>query len=210
MKWMALVALSVALSVAGCGVAPTSTQHSAPGSLGARSADAGYGDISAALVRLAKRQFKSLDRNGDGKITIGRIKSLGRDGNGKTITLYYDGEIHDDFTLNFDDWFLRTAQLDRDFDGSITLPEFTAACTNQRVVEAVRSLEVSFNQFDAARSNDLTKEEFVRGLASRPLQRVLKPTDFETGDVNHDGKLTRSEFEDLYLDKVTAMPVRGE
>lgn len=131
-------------------------------------------------IRELKELFKTLDKNGDGSLTLEELR-VGLQGkeNGETL-------LH----------IMKSA--DTDNSGEINYTEFIAATIDANVFMRQDYLRTAFDMFDADGSGKIDNEEVKALLQGEELQNLCSPDAIKTAmeeiDTNGDGEIDFEEF----------------
>lgn len=131
-------------------------------------------------IRELKELFKTLDKNGDGSLTLEELR-VGLQGkeNGDTL-------LH----------IMKSA--DTDGSGEINYTEFIAATIDANIFLREDYLRTAFEMFDADKSGKIDNEEVKALLQGDELQNLCSPEAIKTAmeeiDTNGDGEIDFEEF----------------
>ena len=127
-----------------------------------------------------KELFKTLDKNGDGSLTLEELR-VGLEGKENGATLLH---------------IMKSA--DTDNSGEINYTEFIAATIDANVFMRQDYLRTAFEMFDADGSGKIDNEEVKALLQGDELQNLCSPDAIKTAmeeiDTNGDGEIDFEEF----------------
>jgi len=131
-------------------------------------------------IRELKELFKTLDKNGDGSLTLEELR-VGLEGKENGVTLLH---------------IMKSA--DTDNSGEINYTEFIAATIDANVFMRQDYLRTAFEMFDADGSGKIDNEEVKALLQGDELQNLCSPDAIKTAmeeiDTNGDGEIDFEEF----------------
>lgn len=133
------------------------------------------------IKKQASDLFATLDKNGDGKVSLEELK---------------DGMSDNGIVLNDQELHLILSQIDNNDTGFIDFNEFMTAFINKNIEFTKENLESTFAIFDADGNGEITTSE---------LKKILGQTESEWAstikeiDENKDGKIDIKEFKNLLL-----------
>jgi len=128
-----------------------------------------------------KKVFKYLDKNGDGRLTYGELRS----GFDRVFGRYLS-----DIEMN-----KVIEEVDGDNDGYISYEEFLRVATNRKKLLEEKNLKLAFDRFDLNRDGILSREEVKKVLGTNENHYINLL--LSSIDKNKDGFISFSEFCDL-------------
>jgi len=128
-----------------------------------------------------KKVFKFLDKNGDGRLTYGELRS----GFDRVFGRYLS-----DIEMN-----KVIEEVDGDNDGYISYEEFLRVAINRKKLLEEKNLKLAFDRFDIDRDGKLSREEVKKVLGTQENQYINLL--LNNIDKNKDGFISFSEFCDL-------------
>lgn len=140
------------------------------------------------VVKNLRNIFRSLDKNGDGSLSIEEIK--------EGFKTYY-GE-----TISDEEWKEIANNLDQDGSNSIEYEEFIRSTINLEDILTDKNLKLAFDFYDKDGSGYLDVNEIKSALGiidndvvtNQLIQNIIKNI-----DENSDGQISFEEFKDLML-----------
>lgn len=131
-------------------------------------------------IRELKDLFKSLDKNGDGSLTMEELRiGLREKENGEALMNIMES-------------------ADTDGSGEINYTEFIAATLDANVFMREDYLRTAFNMFDSDGSGKIDNEEVIGLLQGDELQNLVSKEAIKTAmaeiDANGDGEIDFEEF----------------
>ena len=129
-------------------------------------------------VQLMERNFKTLDKNGDGVLTFDENKGLRRKPEAieRAEQIFKMIDANDDLNVSLKEFMnkppgVRFKLMDRSDDGKITFDEYKG---KRETVEGIEEAEQRFKRMDTDGDKELTLEEFKATHAKQQLKQPAK------------------------------------